>query len=251
MTNNKAFSLIELSIVLIVIGLFIAGITSGTRLIENAKIKGVINEFQNIEKSIFSFESIKNRLPGDIDNDGIINNRNNYKVYNDNTFKFPYNGTDKKNNHYSPDIYSAPFVEMYLENVYDFEPVGYYNLPSSLGRETAKSGGMPFSKSFKSNFFGIESTIKRQQKFANDFNNFTQVIYIQSYDDHFSLPAKIAEKIDFKIDEGSYNNGKIRGFCRTYDAKNGGDTSYKEAQSKKPNNNRGGKCTSLYYVFEK
>ena len=49
--NNKAFSLIELSIVLIIIGLLIAGIIGGKSLIESAKIRNVVNEFNNLEKS--------------------------------------------------------------------------------------------------------------------------------------------------------------------------------------------------------
>ena len=45
--NNKAFSLIELSIVLIIIGLLVAGITSGQSLIESAKVRKVINEINS------------------------------------------------------------------------------------------------------------------------------------------------------------------------------------------------------------
>ena len=51
MNNNKAFSLIELSIVFIIIGLLVAGITGGKSVIESAKIRNVVNEFNNLEKS--------------------------------------------------------------------------------------------------------------------------------------------------------------------------------------------------------
>ena len=76
-------------------------------MIESAKIRNVINEFNNLEKSIYAFKVIKDRLPGDVNNDGILDSVS-YIIYPDNTFKFPYNGTDKTNNHYSPDVYSAP-----------------------------------------------------------------------------------------------------------------------------------------------
>ncbi|MDR0571490.1 MAG: prepilin-type N-terminal cleavage/methylation domain-containing protein, partial [Rickettsiales bacterium] len=43
----KAFSLIELSIVLIIMGLLVAGITGGAALIKSAQLRVLITEFQN------------------------------------------------------------------------------------------------------------------------------------------------------------------------------------------------------------
>ena len=73
MTNNKAFSLIELSIVLIIIGLLVAGITGGQSLIESAKIKNLANEIDGWRKALLIFRVKNDRWPGDLDNDGLYN----------------------------------------------------------------------------------------------------------------------------------------------------------------------------------
>ena len=70
--NKKGFSLIEMSIVLIIIGLLTSGIIGGTSLIESAKVRAIINEINDLQMSFYTFLGIKNRLPGDIDDDGII-----------------------------------------------------------------------------------------------------------------------------------------------------------------------------------
>ena len=89
MNSNKAFSLIELSIVLIIIGLLVAGITGGKSLIESARIRTLINEFRYYEQSLYSFKIIKNRLPGDFNGSGKIG-RGSGQVYNKNSFPSPY-----------------------------------------------------------------------------------------------------------------------------------------------------------------
>jgi len=65
---KKAFSLVELSIVLIIIGLLVAGVSSGSKLIHQAKISTIITEITDIKNSTKAFEIVYEQLPGDFDN---------------------------------------------------------------------------------------------------------------------------------------------------------------------------------------
>lgn len=64
-SKKKAFSLIELSIVLIIIGLLVAGVTGGASLIRNAELRGVMNEARGYATAVNSFYVKFNALPGD------------------------------------------------------------------------------------------------------------------------------------------------------------------------------------------
>jgi len=62
---KKGFSLVELSIVIIIIGLLFVGVSVGSSLIEQAKNKSIIYEIQEIERSIKIFVTSFDYLPGD------------------------------------------------------------------------------------------------------------------------------------------------------------------------------------------
>ena len=66
--KRNGFTLVELSIVLIIIGLLIAGVTSGKKLIQQAKIRKVISEIKNLELAFKTFQTIYNSIPGDMKN---------------------------------------------------------------------------------------------------------------------------------------------------------------------------------------
>ncbi len=66
---KKGFTLVELSIVLIIIGLLIGGILKGKAMIDNAKIKRVKSDIDSITASIYSYQDRYNYLPGDDVND--------------------------------------------------------------------------------------------------------------------------------------------------------------------------------------
>lgn len=54
--NNKGFSLAELSIVLIIIGLIIAGISSGSKIIEQNKIRSIISDVDKYKIAVSTFK---------------------------------------------------------------------------------------------------------------------------------------------------------------------------------------------------
>jgi prepilin-type N-terminal cleavage/methylation domain-containing protein len=60
----KAFTLIELSIVLVIIGLLVGGVLVGQDLIQAAKLRSVIKEFEATQTAILVFKAKYNKMPG-------------------------------------------------------------------------------------------------------------------------------------------------------------------------------------------
>jgi prepilin-type N-terminal cleavage/methylation domain-containing protein len=65
---NKAFSLIELVVVLVIIGLIVGGITSGQNLIRSAQLQSVVTDKKKYESAIAAFQERYFQLPGDMNN---------------------------------------------------------------------------------------------------------------------------------------------------------------------------------------
>lgn len=64
--THKGFSLVELSIVLVIIGLIVGGIMAGNALIDSARLNSVIADVEQFSKATDSFEATYGGLPGDI-----------------------------------------------------------------------------------------------------------------------------------------------------------------------------------------
>lgn len=67
-TKNSGFSLIELSVTLIIAGLLAAGITGGMHLMQSAKLDRLISEVTGYNKAVENFRLKYNGWPGDITN---------------------------------------------------------------------------------------------------------------------------------------------------------------------------------------
>src|SRR5438552_4058186 len=65
---RQAFSLVELSIVLVILGLLVGGILSGQSLIRAAELRSVTTEFSRYLAAVQSFKDKYFALPGDMAN---------------------------------------------------------------------------------------------------------------------------------------------------------------------------------------
>ena len=68
MKKNSGFTLVELAIVLVIIGLIIGGILAGTTLIRNAEMNAVVREKSDIEAALNTFRLRYKAIPGDMPN---------------------------------------------------------------------------------------------------------------------------------------------------------------------------------------
>ena len=62
---QSGFTLVEIAIVLVIIGLLLGGVLKGQELIENAKIKNLRNDYQGISAAYYAYKDRYNTTPGD------------------------------------------------------------------------------------------------------------------------------------------------------------------------------------------
>jgi len=63
--TQTGFTLIELAIVLVIIGLLLGGVLKGQELINSAKVKNMANDFRNVPVYIYGYQDKFKALPGD------------------------------------------------------------------------------------------------------------------------------------------------------------------------------------------
>jgi len=63
--NSSGFTLVELSIVIVIIGLIVAGVVGGQTLVEQAKIRQVIGQMNKIKLAVNAYKLEYDALPGD------------------------------------------------------------------------------------------------------------------------------------------------------------------------------------------
>lgn len=65
MKKQAGFTLVEIAIVLVIIGLLLGGVLKGQELINSAKVKNFANDFKQVPLFIYGYQDKYRRLPGD------------------------------------------------------------------------------------------------------------------------------------------------------------------------------------------
>jgi len=64
--KHKAFTLVEMAIVITIIGLLIAGVTTGVKILKNARVTATVMQINTYGKAMKVFEKTYGGLPGDL-----------------------------------------------------------------------------------------------------------------------------------------------------------------------------------------
>ncbi len=63
--NQQGFTLVEIAIVLVIIGLLLGGVLKGQELSNSAKAKSLVNDFRTISTAIYAYQDRFRFMPGD------------------------------------------------------------------------------------------------------------------------------------------------------------------------------------------
>lgn len=73
--QEKGFTLVEIAIVLVIIGLLLGGVLKGQEMMTNAKIKALTANFDGIAIAYYAYQDRTGRVPGDEDDDGLFDGK--------------------------------------------------------------------------------------------------------------------------------------------------------------------------------
>ena len=198
MYGNKAFTLLELAIVLVIIGLLAGGITGGIQIIHTAKLHNVISEFIRHQANIVHFQDKFKYYPGDFPS-----------AYN-------YFGTAcaesallcNGNGNWSLD-------DNLGERIQAWRHLGLAHLVNTL--YSGKDAGTPDfqpgtnvpASVFNNSYYFLTHTASSGRMFGYAGNAMQLVSYHQNSSNGSSLNAQDAYYIDRKMDDGKANGGQM------------------------------------------
>lgn len=64
-STQNGFTLVEIAIVLVIIGLLLGGVLKGQELINSAKAKSLVNDFRTISTAVYAYQDRFRFMPGD------------------------------------------------------------------------------------------------------------------------------------------------------------------------------------------
>ncbi len=195
-SRQKGFTLVEIAIVLVIIGLLLGGILKGQEMITQAKIKNVVNDFNGISAAMYSYQDRYKSLPGD---DANAASRWSGATSGDGNGQFCTGACPSPV--VAPDLYNnAVTTTAGASEVNLFW--WHLRLAGFVGGTTAAGAGTSASQPSNAaqGILGVQTTGM----------GFTSNIICSS-----NLPDKIAISVDTQMDDGTSTTGQVRGLVQT------------------------------------
>jgi prepilin-type N-terminal cleavage/methylation domain-containing protein len=193
-SNAKGFTLVEIAIVLVIIGLLLGGILKGQEMITQAKIKNVMADFSGISAAYHGYQDRYRLIPGD-----------------DNTAGARWTPTD-------------PATPKAIDGDGNGQILGTYNAPCPAAIVAGSAESCKFWDHLRRS--GFVSGSGGQQPFnaltgqlgvqtgngagATALGGFSGLIMCSA-----NLPDKIAIAVDTQMDDGVPATGTVRGGAQT------------------------------------
>ena len=201
--NNKAFSLIELSIVLIIMGLLVAGVMGGSSLIKSANLISTIAEIQNIKTSHLAYYNRHGRVAGGTKEKPtqIGTNNNGQYITWETSEKAPFFEELKEDDLIEKEVYKfgeVPYIYSKYNNT------GYYGSKLSYSVENEERPNDEATNDYKLKYTGknIMCLLETPEN-STDRNRRKK-----------SVSLYTAKLFDEKMDDGQPKNGSV--YVRSY-----------------------------------
>ena len=195
MGQNKAFSLIELSIVLIILGVLITGVIGGASLINSSKLSRTATEISEYNTISKAFQVKFQQLPGDFDQATEV-----LDSAAENGDGDSFIGTNSKISSYSNSESMGFFNHLFLAKVL---PTKYTAKLTNISDIILNKDIYPLSDAIKSSFYYI-----RSDDFGGKLER-TNRITLGTLDEDLIPNVKMLYNFDKKFDDGKPLTGKI------------------------------------------
>jgi prepilin-type N-terminal cleavage/methylation domain-containing protein len=228
--HRSAFTLVELAIVVVVLGILVSGILMGQSIIKSAKINGVVTEIKQMQTAIRAYQLEFDALPGD--------HKDAYDYFGDECgediedSRRGCNGNGDKCLeiwggvcHGPGSIFSADrrrlFVHLNLSGIIPDIP---YQSNSHLIQQC--KAGIAFPKStMAGNTFVVGNPEKRSElvmTYLNDAGFVKDGGFCRMWGGGYPFTPAEAKSIDEKLDDGNGIKGKVKGLGHHYCRHEGG-----------------------------
>ncbi len=184
MKKQSGFTLIEIAIVLVIIGLLTGGVLKGQEMITNAKVRNLITQMDGLKVAVLGFQDRYRTLPGDSSTAAALigNGAVNCATNCDNGLIQPWPNTSLVTNHLSSaGFYAGAFA------------TAETNATPTTQNAPANPWGGPIFVAYWNQYYNVGAATSRNGVYTGR-----------------SIPSSIMAEIDRKVDDGTPQTGTFR-----------------------------------------